>query len=138
MTNFFSVSDIAQQLEQGPLDGIIPAYAAFLSRQGFSEQSARQQMRFIADMNQWLHKKQLAIPDLTAPMIQRYLRSRYRHLRPRRDDAAILNRLVHLLHTHGLLPINTARLPDNPYQRIDNDFDRYLSEERGLSANAGT
>ncbi len=133
MNNFFSVSDIAQHIEQGPLNGIIPAYAAFLSRQGFSEQSARQQMRFFADLNRWLHKKRLAIPDLTAPTIQRYLRSRYRHFRPRRDDAAILNRLVHLLQTQGLLPQNTARLLYNPHQHIDNDFDRYLSEERGLS-----
>jgi site-specific recombinase XerD len=133
MNNFLSVSDIAQHIEQGPLNSIIPAYAAFLSRQGFSEQSARQQMLFLADLNRWLHKKRLAIPDLTTPTIQRYLRSRHRHLRPRRDDAAILNRLVHLLQTQGLLPQNTARLPYNPHQHIDNDFDRYLSEERGLS-----
>jgi site-specific recombinase XerD len=134
MAKIFLVSDIAQHPEQGPLDSIIPAYAAFLSQQGFSEQSSRQQLRFLADMNRWLHKKQLAIPDLTALTIQRYLRSRHRHLRPRRDDAAILNRLMHLLHTHGLLPKITARRPDNPHQRIDNDFDRYLSEERGLCA----
>ena len=133
MNNFFSVISKNQHIEQGPLDGIIPAYAAFLSRQGFSEQGARQQMQFLADLNRWLHKKRLAIPDLTAPTIQRYLRSRHRHLHPRRDDAAILNRLVHLLHTQGLLPKNTVRLPDNSHQRIINDFDRYLSEERGLS-----
>lgn len=134
MNNFFSASDIAQHLEQGPLDSIIAAYAVFLSRQGFSEQSSRQQLRFLADMNRWLHKKQLAIPDLTELTIQQYLLSRYRHLRPRRDDAAILNRLMHLLHTHRLLPKNTTRLLNKPHQRINNDFDRYLSEERGLSA----
>jgi site-specific recombinase XerD len=133
MTNLISVSDIAQHSGQGPLDGIIPAYADLLSQQGFKEQSTRQQLRFLSDMNRWLYKKQLAISDLTAPTFQRYLQSRYRHLRPRRDDAAILNRLEHLLQIHGLLPKNTARVLDNPHQRIDNDFDRYLSEERGLS-----
>lgn len=134
MANFISISDMGHHIEQGPLDGIIPTYEAFLSQQGFSAQSTRQQLRFIADINRWLHKKQLAIPDLSALTIQRYLRSRYRHLRRRRDDVAILNRLVRLLLTLGLLSNNTDRLLDNPHQRIDNDFDRYLSEERGLSS----
>ena len=133
MTNYFSDNNIAQDSEQGPLDGIIPTYADFLSQQGFSKISACQQLRFLADMNRWLHQKRLSISDLTTHTIQRYLRLRHRRLRPRRDDAAILNRLVHLLHTQGLLPKKDTRLPDNPHQHIDNDFDRYLSEERGLS-----
>ena len=132
MTNYFSGNNIAQDSEQGPLDGIIPTYKDFLSQQGFSKISACQQLRFLADMNRWLHQKRLSISDLTAHTIQRYLRLRHRRLRPRRDDAAILNRLVHLLHTQGLLPKKDTRLPDNPHQYIDNDFDRYLSEERGL------
>lgn len=132
MTIFFSGNDIAQDSEQNPLDGIIPTYADFLSQQGFSKLSARQQLRFITDMNLWMRQNRLSISDLTKHTIQRYLRSRHRRLRPRRDDAAILNRLVYLLHTQGLLPKKDTRLPDNPYQSIDNDFDRYLSEERGL------
>jgi hypothetical protein len=100
MTGYFSDKDIAQYIEQGPLNGVIAAYAALLSRQGFSKISAHQQLRFLADMNRWLHQKRLSTSDLTAPTIQRYLRSRHRRLRPRRDDAAILNRLVHLLNTH--------------------------------------
>lgn len=133
MTVYFSGSDIVHYIEQGPLNCVIPTYAALLSRQGYSKLSAHQQLLFLAHMNRWLHKKRLSISDLTAPTIQRYLRSRHRRLRPRRDDAAILNRLVHLLHTHGLLAKNPDRLPDSPHQHIDNDFDRYLSEERGLS-----
>ena len=132
MTNYFSGNKIAQDSEQGPLDGIIPTYEDFLSQQGFSKISACQQLRFLADMNRWLHQKRLSISDLTAHTIQRYLRLRHRRLRPRRDDAAILNRLLHLLHTHDLLPIKDTRLPDDPHQYIDNDFDRYLAEERGL------
>lgn len=132
MTIFFSGNDIAQDSEQNPLDGIIPTYADFLSQQGFSKLSARQQLRFITDMNLWMRQNRLSISDLTKHTIQRYLRSRHRRLRPRRDDAAILNRLVYLLHTQGLLPKKDTRLPGNPHQSIDNDFDRYLSEERGL------
>jgi site-specific recombinase XerD len=132
MTKYFSGNNLSQDSEQGPLDGIIPTYADLLSQQGFSKISACQQLRFLADMNRWLHQKRLSISDLAAHTIQRYLRSRHRRLRPRRDDAAILNRLVYLLHTQGLLPQKDTRLPDHPHQYIDNDFDRYLSEERGL------
>ena len=128
----FAENDMAQD-PQGPLDGIIPIYAAFLSEQGYSELSSRQQLRFLADMNRWLNQKRLQITDLTAATIQRYMRSRHRRLRPRRDDAAIANRLVQLLHTHGFLLKKATRLSGNPHQHIDNDFDRYLSEERGLS-----
>jgi len=40
---------------------------------------------------------------------------------------------MQLLHAHCLLPEEVTRSPDNPHQRIENDYDRYLSEERGLS-----
>ena len=39
MTSYFSGSNIAQYIEQGPLNGVIPAYAALLSRQGYSKLS---------------------------------------------------------------------------------------------------
>lgn len=132
MIKLFADCDLIKDPDSGPLDGIMPAYAAFLSQQGYSEISACQQMRFLADMNRWLHQKRLQVTDLSEPTIQRYMRSRHRRLRPRRDDAAILNRLVHLLHTHGLLPQKVTRPSDNPNHHIDHDFDRYLSEERGL------
>jgi DNA-directed RNA polymerase specialized sigma54-like protein len=134
MTVYFSGSDIAQYFEQGPLNCVIPAYADLLSRQGYSKLSAHQQLRFLADMNRWLLQKRLSTSDLTAPTIQRYLRSRYRRLRPRRDDVAISNRLVHMLRTQGLLAKNATRLSDNPHQHIDNDFDHYLSVAKVPSA----
>jgi len=38
-----------------------------------------------------------------------------------------------LLHAHGILQKEPAQYPDNPHQDVENDYDRYLSEERGLS-----
>ena len=133
MTKFFTDNDLPQGMDQGPLGSIIPAYAAFLSQQGYAEQSAHLQLRFLADMNQWLHQQGLQVTDLTKPTIHRYMRFRHQRFRPRRDDASILSRLLHLLHTQGILPKETTRPPDNPHQRVEHDFDRYLSEERGLS-----
>ena len=85
-------------------------------------------------MNQWLYQQRLQVTDITKPTIHRYMRFRHQRFRPRRDDASILSRLLHLLHTQGILPKETVRPPpDNLRHRVEHDFDRYLSEERGLS-----
>jgi site-specific recombinase XerD len=133
MTKFFTDRDLPQGMDQGPLGSIIPTYAAFLSKQGYTEHSAQLQLRFLADMNQWLGQQRLQVADLTKSTIHRYIRSRYKRLRPRRDDDSILSRLLHLLHSEGFLQKETSRPPDNPHQRVEHNFDRYLSEERGLS-----
>jgi site-specific recombinase XerD len=133
MIKLFTDADLPQDMGKGPLSCILPAYAALLSQQGYTEHSAHLQLRFLNDLNQWLHQQGMQVTDLSEPTIHRYMQSRHKRFRPRRDDASILNRLVLLLQTHGLLPKEAARPPDNPRQRIENDYDRYLSEERGLS-----
>jgi site-specific recombinase XerD len=133
MTKLYAISDLPPGMDSGPLGCIIPAYAALLSQQGYTEYSAHQQLRFLNDLNQWLHRQQIQVVDFSEQVINQYMLSRHQRFRPRRDDAAILRRLVQLLHAHDLLPEEVTRPPDNPRQRIENDYDRYLSEERGLS-----
>lgn len=133
MTKLFTNSDLPKGMDNGPLGCIIPAYAALLSQQGYAELSAYQQLLFLNDLNQWLRQQQIQVIDFSEQTIHRYMQSRHQRFRPRRDDAAILRRLVQLLHAHCLLPEEAKRPPDNPRQQIENDYDRYLSEERGLS-----
>ena len=133
MTKLFAVSDLPPGMDNGPLGCIIPAYAALLSQQGYTELSAHQQLRFLNNLNQWLHQQRIQVVDLSGQTIHRYMQSRHQRFRPRRDEAAILRRLVQLLRAHCILPEEVTQPPDNPRQRIVNDYDRYLSEERGLS-----
>lgn len=133
MTKSSANSDLLQCMPKGPLGCILPAYKALVSQQGFSKHSIQLQFRFLNDMNQWLDQQRIQVTNLSEQAINRYMRSRHQRFRPRRDDAAILSRLVNLLHDHGLLPMQVARPPDNPCKRLENDYDRYLSEERGLS-----
>jgi site-specific recombinase XerD len=135
MTEFFVATDLPQRMDQGPLACIAAAYVVLLSQQGFTQQYARLQLRFLSDLNQWLLENRLQISDLSKSTLQQYLRFRHKRFRPRRDDQAILNRLLQLLQTQGFLPKET---PDsqplvNPHQSLEEDFDRYLAEERGLS-----
>lgn len=133
MTKLFTNSDLPKGVDNGPLGCIIPAYAALLSQQGYAEPSTYQQLLFLNDLNQWLHQQQIQLVDLSEQTVHRYLQSRHQRFRPRRDDAAILRRLVQLLRAHCLLPEEAIRPPDNPRLQIENDYDRYLFEERGLS-----
>ncbi len=117
---------------QGPLGSIMPAYAALLLQQGYKQSSVHLELLFLTDLNQWLHRQRLQVTDLTEPTVHRYLRSRHQRFRRRRDVPSILKKFLRLLHTQGLLP-NQAPPPLDPRQRVEQDFDRYLSEERGLS-----
>jgi|WetSurMetagenome_2_1015567.scaffolds.fasta_scaffold28491_3 site-specific recombinase XerD len=133
MSKFFTDTDLSQNTDQGPLASIIPAYAALLSQQGYTQQYARLQLRFLADLNQWLQRYRLQISDLTESTLHRYLRSRHQRFRRRRGETSLVSRLLNLLHTQGLLPKEVPPPFDDPHQRALNDFDRYLSEERGLA-----
>ena len=133
MTTFFTDPRLPQNMCQGPLASIIPAYAALLSQQGYTQQSAHLQILFLTDLNQWLHRRRLQVSDLKEPTLHRYLRSRHQRFRPRRDETSILKKLLHLLHTQGLLPNKAPPSLNSMRQRVEDDFDRYLSEERGLS-----
>jgi site-specific recombinase XerD len=132
MSQFFTIASVPPHMCEGPLGRLLPAYAALRSEQGYTQQSAHLQIRFLVDLNQWLHRQRLCIADIREPTLRRYLHSRHQRFRPRRDDSSILKRLLHLLQTEGLLPKAPPPV-DNPRQCIENDFDRYLSEERGLS-----
>ena len=133
MTTLFTNTDLPKDMSDGPLGSIVPVYAAFLAKQGYAENSAHLQLRFLNDLNQWLLQQQLLASDLSEQTIHRYMRSRHQRYRPRSDDSSILSRLVYLLHAHGILQKEPAQYPDNPHQDVENDYDRYLSEERGLS-----
>ncbi len=133
MTELFTNTYLPQDMSDGPLSSIIPVYAAFLAQQGYTKNSAHLQLRFLNDLNLWLHQQQLQVTDLSEQTIHRYMRSRHQRYRPRRDDDSTLSRLVYLLQAHGILQKEPVRHPDNPHRCIENDYDRYLSEERGLS-----
>jgi site-specific recombinase XerD len=133
MTAFFRDPHLSQNVNRGPLGSIVPAYATLLSQEGYTQQTAHTKLRFLADLNQWLHRQRLQVTDITEPTLHRYLLFRHQRFRPRRDDASMLMKLLNLLKTRGLLPNKTPPPLGNPRQRIEHDFDRYLSEERGLS-----
>ncbi len=122
---------IHQPIYNGPLAPVIDVYATLLHRGGYKRQSARIQIRLVADFSRWIAQQGIKVCRVSQPIIDRYLRSRYRRYRPRREDRSTLNRVLALLREKGFVPIPTTI--HTPLEQIEDDFKRYLVQERGLS-----
>jgi site-specific recombinase XerD len=131
---FFTDPKIIQRMHDGPLGAYIDAYAALLQSQGYTGQSARNQIRLVADLSRWLQGQGLAAKDLNPQRTHRYLSYRKRLLRPHRGDASALVKLLGLLRQTGVINDQTPPKALGARQRTEENFKRYLSEERGLSS----
>jgi site-specific recombinase XerD len=131
---FFTDPKTVQRLHDGPLRAYIDAYAARLQSQGYTGQCARNQIRLVADLSRWLRKQGLAAKDLNPQRTQRYLSYRKRRLRPHHGDASALVKLLGLLREAGVVNDQTPPAAVSPGQRVEENFKRYLSQERGLSS----
>lgn len=131
---FFTNPHTLHRLHEGPLGAYVDAYAALLQDQGYSRQSARHQLQLLAELGRWLQRKGLGAKDLTPHRIARYARYHKRHFRSHRDEASTLRRLLRLLRERGVVQDVAPRRDKRALQRVAEDFERYLAQERGLAA----
>lgn len=131
---FFALPKTLRRLHEGPMGVHIDAYATRLQEQGFSLERARDKIRLIADLSAWLHRHRLGACDLDAQSLNRYLKDRKRYIHPGRGANSTLQTLLDVLSERGIA--SKQRSPEAPHacQPVEQDFRRYLSEERGLSA----
>ena len=130
---FFTLPQAQQRMRQGPLGPYIDEFAGLLCEQGYCHQFAGQQIRWLADFSRWLQRQGLHVKDIDAQRIVGYLQYRRRRWRPRRGEHSILKRFLGLLRSKGLLPPEVPPAAKGARQRAEEDFGRYLSQERGLS-----
>lgn len=131
---FFTDPHTLHRLHEGPLGAYVDAYAALLQDQGYARQSARHQLQLVADLGRWLQRKGLGAKDLTPQRIARYARYHRCHFRSHRDEASTLRRLLRLLRERGVVEDAAPRRDKRALQRVAEDFERYLAQERGLAA----
>ena len=131
---FFTDPHTLHRLHDGPLGAYVDAYAALLQNQGYSRQSARHQLQLVADLGRWLQRQGLGATDLTPARVARYARHHQRHFRSRRDEASTLRRLLGLLRDRGVVRAAAPRRGQRAFERVAEDFARYLAQERGLAA----
>jgi len=118
------------RLHEGPLGSYIDSYLELLNEQGFSHESAEEQVRLIVGFGRWLDENGYKAEDVSQEKADRFLKCRYLHLRPQRGDSAALHRLSDLLCRMGVISLHAA--PVTPCDKLLDDFRQYLAQERAL------
>lgn len=130
---FFTFPTTRQRMQEGPLGPYINEYAALLHEQGYCRQGGGWQIRWVADLSRWMQQRGVQARDLTPPTVARYLRFRKRRWRPQRSDHSILKRYLTFLRHKGVLPPEAPSLAKSARERVEENFELYLFQERGLS-----
>ena len=129
----FTFRSTVDRMRQGPLGSYVDAYAARLQEQGYSEESTRTQIRCVADFSRWLKRRGIAADDVDDQALTRFLKYRQRHRHLTRSDASALQKLLALLRERHIARPMPVQRHLNPLARIERDFERYLTQERGRS-----
>lgn len=133
-TCFFSDPATVQRMHEGSLGPFVDSFAQRLRELHFSRQSARAQVLHVANLSRWLHGRNLNAEDLDSVTIERYLKDQSRGGHLRRGHRAALLRLLGMLRERGIVRERSLHRDLGPRQRIEEDFKRFLSVERGLAS----
>jgi site-specific recombinase XerD len=109
-------------------------YRAILIAEGYSSATSEMHLCLLANLNEYLERCHLQASDLTEKTIDRYFDYRRRHFRTLRNDQSIFRKILRLLQDTGEVRRKCPPPLRGPYRRVEEDYDRYLEEERGLAA----
>lgn len=131
--DFFSQRQSWQDLYAGPLGPHVDGFAALLSQDGYSRPYGRAKLRLVADLSRWLERRRVGVADLNEERVREYLQEGSTERCVRRDDRPTLGALLRYLRRNETIPPRAEEIDDSGVGRIQADFAKYLSEERGLS-----
>jgi site-specific recombinase XerD len=119
---------------QGPIAAYLDSFSNSLVVQGYQPHYIHQQVWLAACFSQWLKQTSIRLRRISSAHAELYLQYRYRHLRPRRGDAAGLRSLIDFLRLQGAIAaqkVAVRRL--TPVERCANAYEEYLREARALA-----
>ena len=129
---FFTNPKSQQRVRDGPLADDIEAFAAWLAVEGYACFTAKQKLRFAADLSRWIESRELVVEDLDHERVEAFQSTRDPR-RQRRGDAATARQLLDLLRDSGRIPPPRSDPPgDDPLERIVRTYERFLLDERGV------
>jgi len=131
--HFFSSPDVLQRLHAGPLGDHIDSFSRLLLEQGYASRTAKEKIRLVADLSRWLERKHLQVIDLEEEKISEFLKFRANHYAPNRYEHSTFQALLRHLRRAGIIPHPAPPVDDSALDRIESDFGRYLTQERGLT-----
>jgi site-specific recombinase XerD len=119
---------------EGPLSAHIAGFEKWARDEGYALYSRQRQVLLAACFSRWLGQERVSPGRVTYGHVVWYLRSRARHLKICRGDAAALRQFIDFLRCHGVIPAEKIRshlLP--PVDQVVQEFERYLLSERALA-----
>jgi integrase/recombinase XerD len=86
------------------------------------------------ELSGWLQRKRLDVTDIDPKTLKRYLKDRKGDLHPGRGASSALQELLKVLCDRKITRKDRPPEVPGPCQLAEQEFRRYLSQERGLSA----
>jgi integrase/recombinase XerD len=120
---------------EGPIAAYIRAFAASRTALGYARSSLQREIRLAAGFSHWLNQKSIALHRVDADQVSRYLRYRWRRVRPGLGDPAALRHLLEFLRREGVIaaePIAVRR--PTPAERTVHAYVQYLRDTRALAS----
>ncbi|MDB6101318.1 MAG: integrase/recombinase [Gammaproteobacteria bacterium] len=114
----------------------IDGFSGYLSGEGYASQTVSSKCAWIADIDRWLRRRRLSLRQLDEEQVKRFHLHR-RALR-RRGDLTTGQQLLEYLREAGCIPKLRRKIDRTPFGKITREYARFLSSERGLSANTIT
>jgi hypothetical protein len=99
---------------------------------GYAPGSVQNQTQLIARFAQWLWRRQTEIHCIDETLVQSFSRSQQNPSSVSRSDTATLHRFLYVLRQQGVVPLQ-KKTPLSSKQRLINNYQQYLLEERGLT-----
>jgi site-specific recombinase XerD len=121
----------AEHLGIGPLGSYIDGFATRLVREGYTPSTVQEKLHHVIHLSRWLERRKLQAADLDEERLGLFLRYR-RRCGAWRSHAPTSWQLLSYLRGLGCIPTPPERIDDTPLRRIERDFERFLSSERGL------
>jgi integrase/recombinase XerD len=114
----------------GPLVAYIDGFRAELAAHGYTDLSATNQLRLMADLSRWLDKTGLVLQQVDRGVVGRFLAKRRRTHTQFNTDRAI-KPLLRYLEDIGIVVLESV--PDRrPKREVLRAYERYLIEERAI------
>jgi site-specific recombinase XerD len=133
MTDRFRVrSEDLQPLRVGPIGPHMESFAALLSQQGYCKANGWLKVRLVADLSQWLHRRQIALRELDETRTSVFLTARWKRIACCAGDQATMTLL--LRHLRQVKAVTTSRpnAASGDIALISQDYEEFLLEERSL------
>ena len=114
----------------GPLVPYVDGFRTELAAYGYTDLSAANQLRLMADLSRWLDKTGLAVEQVDREVVGRFLAKRQR-THTQFNTGRAIKLLLRYLEDIGIVVLEPA--PDRrPKREVLRAYERYLIEERAI------